>query len=156
MAFFDNGETIAQVADDVKYAAETHRDLARVVARIKHAEAKAAKDGSDGVAAMPGYLMNAQQANEQESVYGPPPTAAQYGGACALGATTGLVISAFGPGELTLGVGSAVGAGIGCGIGMLIVWGTYTDENLAAVLHELDLGEDIREALNGVSELTGD
>jgi hypothetical protein len=46
----------------------------------------------------------------------------------------GVIISALGVAELTLGVGSLVA----CAVGAAIVWGTYEDEYLSETLHALE------------------
>jgi len=134
---------------------QAHRHGVSETVRNERA-ASAAASAALAAQAQPLYFMDGQQAKEQDLVFGPPPTAAQYGGACTGGASTGLIISLFGPGELTVGVGSAVGAGIGCAAGLLVTWATYSDENIARQLEELDVADDVRDFVQTVGEWASD
>jgi RHS repeat-associated protein len=131
----------------------TVSEMRRLPASDKRAAVKAkaaAKKAADALdPAMPAFGISAgyAAAQRQTMLYGPQPTAAQYGGACAAGAGTGLIISAFGPGEVTFGIGSVVAAGIGCGVGAAIEWGSYEDENLSSTLSGLNTLNDYRDLL---------
>ena len=103
------------------------------------------------------YGIPAGYASQRQSLlYGPAPTATQYGGVCAAGAVTGLVISAFGVGELTLGLGSLAAGGIGCLAGIIVTWGSYEDENLSLTLQSLDTLNNYRDLLTTLGEWTQD
>lgn len=108
---------------------------AKAAAARKKATASAKKAADALDPAMPLYGISAGYDSQRQSLlYGPPPTAANYGGACMAGAGAGALISLLGPGEVTLGIGTAVGAGIGCVVGLAVEWGQYDNEQLNPAL----------------------